>query len=205
MLLLVFAIGLPLGWTLHEVRRQGQAVMALEELSIHVKYAEGPPTFLEQLRLLCGEQYPRNVIVVDDTRSNMTDAMMAYLREFPQLETLKISGAKVTDAGLAHLKQLSQLTWLWLAETPLTDAGLVHLQGMTQLTALEIGGTQVTDAGLAHLADLTELIYLGLNNTRVTDAGLLHLGRMTNVSLNLAGSQVTEAGEEEFKKAIRAK
>jgi hypothetical protein len=203
MLLIVVVIGVALGWTLHEVRRQGQAVMALEELGCRVTYADGPPTLLEKLRSLCGEMYPRNVIAMTGYWPPATDAAMYYVEELPKLEMVKLDGSRVTDAGLAHLKELPDLRWLSLKGTPVTDAGLANLQGRTQLVVLELGGTQVTDAGVARLAELTELIYLGLNGTQVTDASLVHLRRMTKLEcLNAVDTRVTEAGEKGLTDAL---
>ena len=88
---------------------------------------------------------------------------------------VNLSDSQITDAGLVHLKALINLDELYLSNTQVTDVGLVHLKELTNLQKLYLWDTQVTDAGLLHLKGLTNLEYLYLHNTPVTDAGVREL------------------------------
>ena len=119
-----------------------------------------------------------------------------------EVVNVNLSGTQITDAGLAHIKGMTRLQHLHLGQTKITDAGLVHLKGLTNLQALYLGG-QVTDAGLVHLEGLTNLQALGLRGTKVTNAGLVHLAGLTNLTfVDLGETQVTDAGVAELQQAL---
>src|SRR5262245_41606123 len=83
-----------------------------------------------------------------------------------------------TDAGLAHVRRFPNLQFLELDSASITDEGLSQLRECSALETLDVSGTQVTGAGLAHLARLTSLHWLDLHGTRVGDDGLPHLGQL---------------------------
>ena len=85
----------------------------------------------------------------------ITDAEMKYVEELPQLQLFSLSRTSVTDAGVAHVKALSQLHWLGFVAISLTDAGLTHLKGLTKLECVLFHCTDVTDAGVAELPAFT--------------------------------------------------
>jgi mono/diheme cytochrome c family protein len=115
----------------------------------------------------------------------------------------RLSATNVTDALIAPLKDVSSLTDLNLASTKVTDAGLAAIAGLTNLTRLHLEQTQITDAGLAHLKRLARLYYLNLYGTQVTDAGLEHLKGLKNLKrVYLWQSKVTEAGAESLRSAV---
>lgn len=106
----------------------------------------------------------------------VTDADLAYLKEFKSLKVLYLGYTDITDAGLAHLKGLTSLEKLSIAETKVTDAGLAHLKGLTNLTNLGLPFNKgITDKGLAHLTGLKKLEYLNVASTRVTPKGIAAL------------------------------
>jgi hypothetical protein len=187
--LLVLVIGVSLAWTIYKAREQGIAVAALKEMGWLVEYDNSPrpPTVLERMRKLLGEDESRSVTMVNGRWSEITDAGLAHLEGLTQLQSLYLNETQVTDAGLVHLRGLSQLAaFLSLSDTQVSDAGLVHLGGLTQLIYLILDGTQVTDAGLAHLRGLTRLKVLTLDATQVTDAGVQRLKRaLPNCDINL--------------------
>jgi Leucine-rich repeat (LRR) protein len=81
------------------------------------------------------------------------------------------SAAEATDADLAHLKSFPELQNLAIVSRGVTDAGLVHLQGLTKLRSLYFGLCAITDKGLEPLKKLTRLEEVTLRNTKVTEAG----------------------------------
>jgi mono/diheme cytochrome c family protein len=107
--------------------------------------------------------------------TNVTDAVIAPLKDIAGLVDLNLATTKITDAGLAHLKGLANLQRLHLELTAVTDAGLAHLKGLTNLVYLNLYGTKVTDAGLAHLKDMKFLRNLYVWQTKVSEAGIAKL------------------------------
>ncbi|HKS38691.1 MAG TPA: c-type cytochrome domain-containing protein [Verrucomicrobiae bacterium] len=104
--------------------------------------------------------------------TNVTDAVIAPLKDVTSLTDLNLAHTKVTDAGLAAIAGLSNLTRLHLEQTSITDSGLAHLKGLTRLHYLNLYGTPVTDAGLEQLKALKRLKRLYLWQSKVTDAGV---------------------------------
>ena len=116
---------------------------------------------------------------------------------------IHLGETEATDADLALLKSFAQLQGLSINATKITDAGLASLKGLDHLHRLNLSYTRVTDKGLSQLKDLAALEDLVLTGTRVTDAGLPALKGLTHLKvLNLQRTKVTPAGFEELKKAL---
>lgn len=88
---------------------------------------------------------------------------------------LDFSATHVTDADLARLKGFSQLQWLYLNDTGVTDTGLAQVRPLKSLELLHLAGTRITDAGLEHLAGLKRLRTLHLERTQVSDEAVSRL------------------------------
>lgn len=156
----------------------------------------------------------------------LSDADLAVLRGMTGLRLLEIEGPGITDAGLAHLAGLVEMRELSLQGTRVTTAGIAQLRGMTRLSKLNLAQTRVdslepyrplaglrsltlartpiTDPGLAPASALgfAGLIDLNLYRTRIGDDGLKHLPAIPKLKrLVLAGTDVTDAGVADFKKA----
>ncbi len=117
--------------------------------------------------------------------TNVTDAMLAPLKDCASLIELNLATTKITDAGLVNLAGLSNLATLNLSQTAITDAGLANLKKLTNLTYLNLYATSVTDAGLSHLKELKRLRQLYLWQTKATDAGVKSLkSALPNVDIN---------------------
>jgi internalin A len=91
------------------------------------------------------------VIKVDLYNKPLTDAGLKVLKEFKQVQSLRLSLTKVTDAGMMELKDLKQLKELNLYGTQLTDEGLMELKHLKQLRELNLKKTLVTSMGIAEL------------------------------------------------------
>jgi RNA polymerase sigma factor (sigma-70 family) len=118
---------------------------------------------------------PAEVVKLDLVYAQVTDAGLAELREFKNLESLELAGTKVTDAGLAELKQLPRLQTLSLWGTAVTDASLTRLKDLPRLQTLGLVKTKVTDAGLKDLPGFATLKSLDVSYTAVTAAGVKQL------------------------------
>jgi uncharacterized membrane protein len=94
------------------------------------------------------------------------------------LVLLDLSRTKVTDAGLAAVAKMPNLRRLQLQETGVTDAGLPSIKALPKLEVLNLFDTRVSDAGLAALTSLKTLRRLYLWRTAVTAGGEAKLGKL---------------------------
>jgi hypothetical protein len=126
---------------------------------------------------------------------NVTDAVVAHLRNSTDLEHFWFENANVGDAGLAYLERFTRLKSFGVRGTHVSDAGLAHIEHLLELQHLAIGGTQVTSAGLRYLRGKSHLAVLWLESTKIGDAGLVHLEGLSNLkNLIIFGTRVTGAG-----------
>jgi hypothetical protein len=175
MLVLTASIGVLLGWAMHLVRAQWNAVTALEQIGCTIQYSHADEASIpERFGNLTGLDAFREVQAVYCGPA-MTDAGLVHLRGLPKLRQLGLTHTQVTDAGLAQLEKLPELRILFVSETQVTDAGLVHLRRLKKLQAIGLYGNKITDAGLVHLRGLYELRWLNLGGTQVSDPGVLGL------------------------------
>jgi hypothetical protein len=173
LLVFVTLCAIPCSWLavkMQQVRRQREAVAAIEKLSGYVGWSE--PSGPAWLQSPLGDDFFRSVVRVVLAGTPVTDADLEYLKGMNQLQMLDISYNQVTDAGVEHLEGLNQLQELRLCNANVTDAGIEHLKGLNQLIGLNLWGTKVTDAGLENLKRLNRLQHLDLRYTKVTDAGV---------------------------------
>jgi hypothetical protein len=140
---------------------QAAAIAAIERLGGKVKFADDRPS--------------RPVVEIALGGTAVSDADLARLECFPELETLALFDSGIGDAGVSHLKPLANLRTLYLGRTRITDAGLDALAGMTRLKTLGLSDTRVTDAGLLRLTPLDQLASLNLRRTPTTEAGVRKL------------------------------
>jgi hypothetical protein len=68
------------------------------------------------------------VIGISFRQTQIEDADLAHMKDFPQLRRLDLTGTHVTDQGLKHLHACPQLQRLVLTGTQVTDAGIADLQ-----------------------------------------------------------------------------
>jgi hypothetical protein len=138
----------------------------------------------------------------------VTDAGLDRLRGLKHLRNLTLLSTKVTDAGLEKVKDWPQLESLDLTETEVTNAGLEKLKALPHLESLILNGShqegnRVTDAGLAHLKGLSQLKVLSLSSEKITDAGLANLKGLSQLrELYLQNTQVTDQGVKELQEAL---
>jgi uncharacterized membrane protein/mono/diheme cytochrome c family protein len=108
-----------------------------------------------------------------NVRATFGDAQLAALEAIaPQILWLDVSGTQITDAGLAAMEKFPNLTRLHLNRTAITDTGVTHLARLSRLEYLNLYGTKITDAGLTSLTGLTSLRALYVWQTGVTTQGI---------------------------------
>lgn len=108
-----------------------------------------------------------------NVRPAFGDAQLAALEAIaPQILWLDLSGTQITDAGLAVVARFPNLTRLHLNRTSITDLGITHVARLSHLEYLNLYGTKITDAGLVPLAGIASLRALYVWQTGVTPAGI---------------------------------
>ena len=138
--------------------------------------------------------------------TNVTDAVLAPLKDVTSLIDLNLATTKITDGGLANLKSLRHLQRLHLELTGVTDAGLEHLKPLINLTYLNLFGTKVTDSGLEKLKGLKYLRAVYVWQTKVTEAGAEKLkAALPNVEVVLGWDAAALAKLEKDAKEKEAK
>jgi hypothetical protein len=125
----------------------------------------------------------KGVTELDLSDEKVTDAELAKVAKYPDLESLDLACCKnVTGAGLVHLRGLKKLRSLRLTFCPgVGDEGAEHLADLAALRSLDLDGTRVTDEGVKKLRGLTALETLSLSGARCTPAVIEHLAGMTDL------------------------
>ena len=131
LLLLLTAIGVWLGFTVEQARRQRQAIAAVLHAGGTVRYAHNEqqtaPPGPQWLRRLIGDEF---FFVVDGVyfyKSRATRSHLVHLKTFRNLQFVSLSGIKITDEDLRQIvAQHPGLIYLDLADTGVSDEGLAH-------------------------------------------------------------------------------
>ena len=150
---------------------------------------------------------------LDAGYAQITDVGLELLTPLTNLKELAIGGNKLTDAGLQSLRQLPGLIYLDLSgaertdsgmwSVSLTEPGLDAIATLGNLRHLRLNGTLVSARGLQRLIGLTKIEWLDLEGcTRIGDDVVPVLASFHNLQrVDLTGSQVTEKGVAELKRA----
>jgi hypothetical protein len=149
-MLALFGVGSLLSIGIPAYRQQ----VALHEIMRLAPGVETRPAGPRWLKYMIGAEWLEpldDVIEVNLSYSEATDATLGHLGSLTGLETLLLTNTRVSDAGLSHLRGLTGLKVLYLPNTKVTDNGLEHLAGLTNLKMLSVEKTRVTDAGVARL------------------------------------------------------
>jgi hypothetical protein len=105
-----------------------------------------------------------------------------------------------TDAELAYVATFSQLEWLSLDDRDISDDGLKAIRGLRNVKCLSLTGTHVTSASAQTLAEFEKLEGLSLDRTKFTDAGIAKLLELPQLKdLNVNGTDVSAKALEPFR------
>jgi Leucine-rich repeat (LRR) protein len=138
------------------------------------------------------------------TRDTFKGSSLAYLKQFPLLDSLTLWNSGVKDDDLRHLSTLTKLRgWLNLSENPITDAGLIHLRDLTKLHYLYLNRTKVRGTGLGYLSEMKSLRELQLVKSDLTNEAVPRLQKMTSLKkLDLQGTKIRREGAEMIRQAL---
>jgi len=87
-----------------------------------------------------------------------------------QVVSMNLSKMPVTDADLALVKGFKNLETLNLNQTDITGSGLIELQSLDQLESLSLSGTKITVGAMDALKALKNLKKVFIWNTGITSA-----------------------------------
>jgi hypothetical protein len=214
LIVVVFVIGVGLGWIVRQARVQRDAVAAIKHAGGTVYYDwewnngtaifGGRPWAPAWLSGLIGvDNFGRVIAVRGHASMTQSDAVMAAVGRITRIQYLSVDQWYITDADLAQLTRLTDLHDLFLSNGQLTDAGMTHLDALSKFPFLSVSGTQVADAWLAHLEGLNELSCLSVSGTLVTDAGLVHLKGLPNLMVLLLNhTRASDSGVNELQQSL---
>ncbi len=137
---------------------------------------------------------PEEVMSVDLSNSDVSDAGLVHLQWFNNLKELSLLNTRIGDAGLQHLRELTNLKYLILENTKASDEGLMYLSELKNLEILTLGKTHVSGQGLRYFRGLDQLKELRLEDSQVSDPALKNLRGMQLESLFLGNTEVTSVG-----------
>jgi hypothetical protein len=142
--------------------------------SIDAEYLPPRQTYWESLKSAFygeSEELPivRGVICVRADRRAL-DNLTRTCHDFPEVQSLLLTGSTVTDADLRRLLRRWKLHTLSLAGTEVTDAALSSISRSAELQLLSLDATAVTDVGME------KLLHLGLSSLSVVDTNVTGAG-----------------------------
>lgn len=139
------------------------------------------------------------IVMIDVGGGEVTDADLAILKTFPELEHLSLRNTQVTNGGLKSLQGLTKLKKLELAGLRITDDSLGALGALRELTELDISYTLVTGSGLDSLAGLKKLKVLDMTRTAVTDKSIAGITALTTITdLDLTENEIGDKSLKPF-------
>lgn len=130
------------------------------------------------------EQLRLGVINAADKFGDKELALLAPIAT--QILWVDLSRSQITDAAADTLAKMTNLERLHLENTKITDAALAKLGALPNLEYLNIYGTKTTDGGIAQLASAKNLKKLFVWETGVTQAGAKALeGKVPGLKVNV--------------------
>ncbi|HUQ95290.1 MAG TPA: hypothetical protein VM120_26670 [Bryobacteraceae bacterium] len=156
-----------------------------------------------------GGQFERDaqdrVIAVSLRATWASDADIAALTAFGQLERLDLSRTRITDRALFHLRNVRSLQEVDLAfAEQVGDPAHAVIRDWKNLRRLNLRGTRVGDATAAAAGALTNLESLDLALTDVQDFGFEAISAAGGLkALALGGSRISEASLQFLRQMVK--
>ena len=124
----------------------------------------------------------------------LTDAAFRDIGRLPALTHVEVRDSPVGDAATEELSKVKTLQWVTLSGTNFTDQSLTSLAKIKTLKNVWLIDADVTADGIKRLNSLPDLETLALQGVPAADAALGELNMPKLESLNLVGSNITNAG-----------
>jgi Leucine-rich repeat (LRR) protein len=207
LMILVLAIGGPMGWIAHRTRVQREAVAAVLKAGGYVGYngqrprqtqvAAAPGPGPRWLRNLLGADAFDTVTFVGISAERCDDRLMARIGDLDRLEQLNIQGRPLppglTTEGKSRIRNLTRLESFVIQGPMDTNGFLPFVGGQRRLRKLWLARSSATDDDLARIGRLTGMEDLDLDGSKVTDKGFAALANLTKMKrLTLGKCIVTD-------------
>lgn len=118
----------------------------------------GQPKDLARLKWLTGVQE------VKFSGPQVTDEWLAHLKSMRSLVRLQVTRSSVTAAGFAAIRDHEKLQLVWIKYSPVNDAVVPHLLTLKQVSQIKLYGTGVTREAVKRLTD--ELVNAKVDHRR---------------------------------------
>ena len=135
-----------------------------------------------------------------DSKSPITEAGMAQLRDLPQLVDLQLDGLPVTEEGLGAIGSLPNLETLHLTRAHISGGGLSRLQALPKLASLDLDSSDLANNPLGSLAGAANLHYLSLRGISLSGDDLKALEALPRLQrLNIEACGLLDEEVEQFR------
>ena len=135
---------------INEVIDVGFSVLKLvpNKPELHVKFQKDS---IDRAALKALEKLKHQIIELDLSNNNLSDALTASLEKFKNLKKLYLNNTDITDASLKHLFNAKRLQTLNLYSTKVTDKGLEALLQNINPEAIYVWQTDLDNDDIAML------------------------------------------------------
>ena len=135
--------------TLQQIRAGGIPIFRLAKNNPFVEVDLSRKKDLDKNTLKQLKRVAEQLVWLNLSNTDIKDADLAYLSNFPHLQKLYLQQTDISDKGLNNLLKLDYLSYLNLYETKVTDAGLSTLSQLKRLQKLYLWKTATTKEGIA--------------------------------------------------------
>ena len=210
MLLLVLAVGAPMGWWARRAQLQRAAVARIAALGGAVLYefevldADGGASAEATDRVSRANSRPGGpaVFVTPSTVVPPAQPWKDRLRRTLGVDfvdnvtqVIALETDKLRDEDLSMLDDLTHVECINLGNSPVGDPAMAHVGRLHRMKILYLDASNLSDAGLAHLARLDRLEHLTLSEVgpKITEAGLRSLEALVNLkTLSIGGTHLSD-------------
>jgi len=103
----------------------------------------------------------QHLVILDLTKSAVTDEGLAVLKKFPNLQKLTLEGStKITTEGVRHIAEIPSIEKLNLVRVKLDDSAVDLLSAMKGLREVYLYQTQLSDDAIQRLKDARPQIFV---------------------------------------------
>ncbi len=160
--------------TLRKLRTAGIPVFRLAKENPFVEVDLSRKQNIDKNTLKQLKPVAEQLVWLNLSNTDIQDADLTYLPNFPHLQKLFLQQTAVSDKGLDNLLELDYLSYLNLYQTKVTDAGLATLSQLKRLQKLYLWKTATTKAGIAQFVNQKPktMVNTGIDKAIFGDAAL---------------------------------
>ena len=159
---------------LTNLRAKGIPVFRIAKNSNFVEVDLSRKTGINKRLLSQLDEVSEQIISLNLAKTDVTDADLKAINDFPHVEKLFLQQTAITDNGIQQLKNLDYLSYLNLYQTKITDKSLDFLSQFKRLKKLYLWQTSTSSEGVAKFVNSKPkaTVNTGIDNTIFGDARL---------------------------------